>query len=159
MTVPELRAECKRRGLPTYQVQGRRLRKADLVRQLKGVNDDARTTGGRTESIDRVVRKRTISDGRRIGRVAFVVDPVPERRAQQVDSDPMLSARAQAERDLDIDWATATKHASALGIPRAELLDEDAATMHRILRGCSRPADDRHWRTKEVIREMVQGAS
>ena len=34
MTVPELRVECKRLGLPCYQSKGRRLRKADLVRFL-----------------------------------------------------------------------------------------------------------------------------
>lgn len=34
MTVPELRAECRRRGLPAYQRNGKRLRKADLERQL-----------------------------------------------------------------------------------------------------------------------------
>lgn len=40
MTVPELRVLCKARGLPTYQHKGRRLRKADLVAQLKRVNDE-----------------------------------------------------------------------------------------------------------------------
>lgn len=34
LTVPQLRAECKRQGLPCYQSKGKRLRKADLVRQL-----------------------------------------------------------------------------------------------------------------------------
>lgn len=34
MTVPQLRAECKRQGLPVYQHKGKRLRKADLIRQL-----------------------------------------------------------------------------------------------------------------------------
>lgn len=34
MTVPELRKECKRLGLPVYQHKGRRLRKSDLVKQL-----------------------------------------------------------------------------------------------------------------------------
>jgi len=70
-------------------------------------------------------------------------------------TDSMATLRAKAERDLVLDYMTATKHASALGISRDELLDEDAQTMHRILRGCSRGADDRHWRTKEVIRGMV----
>ena len=34
-TVPELRAECRRRGLPVYQHRGRRLLKADLLKQLQ----------------------------------------------------------------------------------------------------------------------------
>lgn len=34
MTVPQLRAECKERGLPCYQHKGTRLRKADLISQL-----------------------------------------------------------------------------------------------------------------------------
>ena len=34
MTVAELRAECRKRGLPCYQHHGRRLRKADLVAML-----------------------------------------------------------------------------------------------------------------------------
>ena len=72
-----------------------------------------------------------------------------------VVADPMAAMRAAAERDLLFDFYTATKHASALGISRDELLDQDAQTMHRILRGCSRPADDRHRRTKDVIRGMV----
>ena len=67
----------------------------------------------------------------------------------------MAAMRAKAERDLLVDFQVACKHAEALGVTRAELLDQDAQTMHRILRGCSRPADDRHWRTKEVIRGMV----
>ena len=67
----------------------------------------------------------------------------------------MAQMRAKAERDLLVDWWTATKNASALGISRDELLNQDAQTMHRIMRGCSRPADDRHWRVKSVLREMV----
>lgn len=35
MTVPELRNECRRLGLPVYQRAGRRLRKADLIRQIR----------------------------------------------------------------------------------------------------------------------------
>lgn len=34
MTVAELRAECGRLGLPKYQANGKRLKKADLVDQL-----------------------------------------------------------------------------------------------------------------------------
>ena len=67
----------------------------------------------------------------------------------------MAMMRAAAKRDLLIDFQTACKHASALGVTRAELLDQDRTSMHRILHGVGRPADDRHWRTKEVIRGMV----
>ena len=67
----------------------------------------------------------------------------------------MAQRRAKAERDLMIDWWMAAKHASALGISRSELLDEDAKTMHRILQSYSRPADEGHWRTKSVLREIV----
>lgn len=38
MTVPQLRAECKRLGLPQYQSKGKRLKKADLERQLAAHN-------------------------------------------------------------------------------------------------------------------------
>ena len=71
----------------------------------------------------------------------------------------MSRMRAKAERDLLIDFYTATKHATALGISRSKLLDEDAMTMHRILQGYARPADDRHWRVKSVLREMVAAVS
>jgi hypothetical protein len=35
MTVAQLRAACKARGLPAWQSKGKRLRKADLVAQLR----------------------------------------------------------------------------------------------------------------------------
>jgi len=126
MTVPELRAECRRLGLPTYQVAGRRLVKADLVAQL--VAHERQATPVVAHESPKVVDNVT---------------------------DSMSTLRAKAERDLVLDYMTATKHASALGVSRDELLDQDAQTMHRILRGCSRPADERHWKTKEVIRGMV----
>ena len=38
-TVPMLRAECMRRGIPAWQFQGRRLRKRDLIASLAGKDD------------------------------------------------------------------------------------------------------------------------
>lgn len=70
-------------------------------------------------------------------------------------TDPMTQMRAKAEHDLLIDFWTATKHASASGISQSELLEQDAMTTHRILQGYARPADERHWRTKEVPPGMV----
>ena len=37
MTVPELRVECKRLGLPSYQMNGKRLRKAHLIQLIDNV--------------------------------------------------------------------------------------------------------------------------
>ena len=141
LTVPELRAACKARGLPRYQVRGKRLLKKDLIRQLTA-----------------------IATGRPLRCPAVPTPPKPSPVLEASHAvacgsgsatDPMAMMRAQAGHDLMVDWWTATKHASALGISRDELLEADAMTMHRILRGCARPADDRHWRTKEVLRGMV----
>ena len=134
MTVPALRVECKRLGLPTYQHRGRRLVEADLIRQL--------TAGAPQRPLRRPVAPAPSN---------IVLPPPVVGQA----TDPMAQMRAKAERDLLIDFETACKHATALGISRSELLDQDATTMHGILQGCSRPADERHWRTKEVIRGMV----
>jgi hypothetical protein len=133
MTVPELRTECKRRGLPCYQSKGKRLRKADLVAQLEGMK------GVRKQRRNGPVRTRR-NDG---------LGVVPDRLA---------SAFARAERDLIIDYRAACKHAEARGESVAELRDRDAQTMHRILRGYATPADERHWRTKADIRRRVAGA-
>lgn len=129
MTVPELRAECKRMGLPTYQSKGLRMRKADLVAQL----------AAHERQTSHVVVHESATMTNKI-------------------TDPMAELQAKAKRDLEIDHATACSHASALGILRDELLDRDAQTMHRILRGCARPADERHWRIKATFRELVAGA-
>ena len=141
ITVPELRAACRERGLPCYQSKGRRLRKADLVRQL-------------TANVpDRPLRRPAVPAPPKPSPVLEASHAVACGSGSATD--PMAMMRAQAGHDLMVDWWTATKHASALGISRDELLEADAMTMHRILRGCARPADDRHWRTKEVLRGMV----
>ena len=52
----------------------------------------------------------------------------------------MALMRAKAERDLLIDFYTASKHATALGISRDVLLDQHAMSMNRILQGYARPS-------------------
>jgi len=156
LTVPELRELCGKRGLPKYQSKGRRLKKADLVRQLEA--NDGTATG----------IERSVDDRRSSGEVNADRTPSPggidllSRRSAGVSGACRSHRRARqttdrttAERDLILDYETACKHAAALGITRSELLDEDATTMHRILQGYARPADERHWRTKEVIRGMM----
>ena len=141
ITVPELRAACRERGLPCYQSKGRRLRKADLVRQL-------------TANVpDRPLRRPAVPAPPKPSPVIEASHAVASGSDSTID--PLAAMRAQAERDLLIDYQVASKHATALGIGRDELLKEDRESMHRILHGCARPVDDRHWRTKEVLRGMV----
>ena len=159
MTVPALRTHCRTHGLPTYQYRGRRLRKADLIRFLtRGVPDAVkrpRTRPARQDDpnpSERIQTPLRIQEGYSIGARKT---PAVMADGADVVADPMAVMRAKAERDLLIDFYTATKHATALGISRSELLDQDATTMHRILQGYARPTDERHWRTKEMIRAMV----
>lgn len=93
--------------------------------------------------------------GRRLRKADLVAQLERQKHEQCNHDDPMAPMRAEAERALLLDYATASRHATALGIPRSELLDQDAITMHRILHDCARPADERHWRTKEMIRAIV----
>ena len=101
-----------------------------------------------------------VRPSRRLPRVTRTVDSRPVvARGSELTTDPMAEMRAKAERDLLIDFYTASKHATALGVTRAELLEQDAMTMHRILRGCSRPADDRHSSAAERRHESKERAS
>jgi len=116
MTVPDLRAECKRLGLPTYQVQGRRLRKADLVAQLEGANggmgrrDGSGFRPANTEHSARVGREcagQTADQLRQPGDISFDccdvggevdsygVEPAPARQPQ--------AGRCPARRLADAD--------------------------------------------------------
>ena len=148
LTVPALRVECKRRGLPCYQSKGRRLRKADLIAQLQN-------TGSSRNCPDAPLRPLRRPAVKAAPKASVAVQSRDAAACGSEIADPMAAMRAKAERDLIVDYQTAVKHAAALGISREELLEQDAVTMHRILRGCGRPADDRHWRTKDVIRGMV----
>lgn len=66
MTVPQLRAECKRLGLPAYQHKGKRLRKADLIKQIERAGNDASTS--RKVLVPNVGRSRTMASGTRSAR-------------------------------------------------------------------------------------------
>ena len=128
LTVPALRAECKRLGLPCYQHLGRRIRKKDLIRQL---TSDVPESPLRHPAVPAAPKASPTLEA-----------PHVATCGTDSTTDPMAAMRAQAEHDLMVDWCTATKHASALGISRDELLNQDAQTMHRILQGYARPADE-----------------
>lgn len=65
------------------------------------------------------------------------------------------SRAVSAQTEAILDHWTSVRHAEALGWKRDRLLEHDARTMHRILRGVDRPTDQRHWSTKATIRGLV----
>lgn len=76
MTVPQLRAECKARGLPCYQHKGKRLRKADLAKQLAD-RKPPKTTENRG-NLDALPTHRLWEMCRGVDRL---FDPAADRRA------------------------------------------------------------------------------
>jgi hypothetical protein len=75
MTVPQLRAECKAMGLPCYQSKGKRLRKADLVKQLAD-RKPPKTTANR-RNLDALPTHRLWEMCRGVDRL---FDPAADRR-------------------------------------------------------------------------------
>lgn len=133
LTVPALRARCRTAGLPCYQHRGRRLRKADLIDLLThGLQDAPRGRTPRRTSKTTNVPSTSIETSHTV---------------TQAIIDPYL-----------LDHRVTLAHARALYVSKDELLALDALTMHRILRCVATPSDERHWRTKEVLREHVIAA-